>query len=157
MPSSSQDESETFPSIFSSPSSSSLTRCPHAPVHKPCAIDMRATDIKSRLRTLLKASHHFTSTQSKSHNRTIHHRNIIMLSIPFITHVRKHLHNALRDAVVQKAPNHLRPILSDVDTDIRQRANIIGAKYWVRVPCSSKQWAAFSNCFAASSLMVTFI
>ncbi len=57
----------------------------------------------------------------------------------FITHVCTHLHDELRDAIIQQAPNRLRPILSDVEKDIRVRADFVCAKYWVRVPCTLMQ------------------
>ena len=66
-----------------------------------------------------------------------------MESDAFIIHVRTHLRNELQNAIIQQASNRFCSILCDSDKDIRVSADIIGAKYWVRLPCTIIDWQAY--------------
>lgn len=58
----------------------------------------------------------------------------------FISHVRVPLRLALENAVIDVHPTKLRPILNDVDNDIKTRAFLSGAHYRARTPCSNEAW-----------------
>ena len=69
----------------------------------------------------------------------------IMAANAFIINLRTCLHDELRDAIIQQAPNRFCSIVTDAEKDIGIRADIVGAKYWMRIPCTGSQWNVCSS------------
>ena len=58
-----------------------------------------------------------------------------MNSNAFISSVHRSLANALRDALIDKPPTHMRPIGTVADGDIRECAYCMCGRYRLRIPC----------------------
>ncbi len=58
----------------------------------------------------------------------------------FIAHVPPPSRAALQNAIIDQHPVKLRPILTDADVDVKDRADIRGACYSACTACTSKQW-----------------
>lgn len=63
----------------------------------------------------------------------------------FISNVREPIHNAVLNAVVNRYLEHLLPIRTAVDEDIRMSAGIAGEHYRASYPCDVHEgYAALS-------------
>ncbi len=116
-----------------------VTTCHDAQLKLTCAICIPYIDI-SLVMSLCRGHQHIHNI---NHLPKIQNATNIIPSIAFIASVRGKINATLSYAVIDQAPNRLRPILTDVHEEIPTRADIIGARYWVRSLCTLDKWNNF--------------